>query len=273
MPVLLPLIHVGFCHSGTKSLQKNIFSRRPEFFYAGIPYDTLGGIFSAIKYQEAEHYSGDTAVSQWCDEFIFAKMRPEKRLVISDETLVEQPEIYFTPAMMPVRTIAERLRARFGPSLILFTLRNQYHYVVSNYLVLKKNYADLANRGIEPFDEWFAGNLSQQRNLFLRNLDPSHAIKLYQSVFGKEAVHVLPLELLLHRGTGAYLGCLGRIVDLSFSEVDVESYVAYNRSPAHSIVLSKEQRSIICQRSAIGNAFVAKEFKLPLRDFGYPLPD
>jgi hypothetical protein len=266
----LPVIHVGFGHSGTTSLQVNLFSRRADLFYAGVPHEQLGGIFSMIKYQDNDTYNA-SEIAQLCDDLIFNKISPEQRLVISDETLVEQPVIYFTPAMMPVRTIAERLRDRFGQVTILFTLRNQFQYVISNYLVLKKNYADLANRPIEPFDEWFEGNLTQLNNLFLRNLDISHAIKIYQDVFGAEAVHVLPLELLPTRGVGAYLECLAQITGIRVSSEDAENYVPRNVSASHQIVLNQEQLKVIGERSAGGNAFVAAEFGLPLGEFGYPM--
>jgi hypothetical protein len=268
----MPIIHVGFAHSGTTSLQENLFSKRSDLFYAGLPYGELGGVFSWIKYQECEDYD-HSATMRLCEKLIFNKMQGPQRLVISDETLVEQPEVYYTPAMMPVTAIATRLRALFGEAIVLFTLRNQFQYVVSNYLVLRRNYAALENRIIEPFDDWFTGNQSQVRNLFLRNLDPSHAIKCYQSAFGTKAVHVLPLELLSRRGTEVYLRRLTEITGLEIYQSDLEGYVARNRSPAHDVTLNEEQRAIIRERSMTGNAFVAEHFNLPLREFGYPLPE
>jgi hypothetical protein len=111
------------------------------------------------------------------------------------------------------------------------------------------------------------------RNLFLRNLDPSQAIKAYQHAFGRDAVHVLPLELIVEDGTAAYLDALGSILGVKFSEEDVVSYVAQNVSPPHDIVLNDEQRVFIRQRSSHGNALIAREFNLPLRAYGYPMPD
>ena len=272
MLTAVPIIHVGFCHSGTTSLQENLFSRRSDLFYAGVPYRELGGIFSYIKYQDTEQYDF-AETTRLKNGLILDKMQAHQRLIISDETLIEQPEIYYTPAMMPMRTIAERLYALFGRGIVLFTLRNQLRYVISNYLTLKKNYATLANRTIEPFDAWFAGNHDQVRNLFLRNLDPSNAIKIYQSVFGTEAVHVLPLELLLTEGTKAYLDRLGEITGLEISGAEAKQYTPRNASPSHDIMLNAEQRAIIRRRSMWGNAFVMRQFGLPLRDYGYPLPD
>ena len=266
-----PILHVGLGHSGTKSLQRNIFSTRPDLFYAGIPFGELGGIFSSIKYLEPEQYDR-IATARLCKELIFNKMRSHQRLVISDENLVDQPAIYYTPSMMPVRMIAERLRNLFGPCTVLFSLRNQYRYVISNYLVLKSNSIALANRTIEPFDAWFSGNQTQIRNLFLRNLDPSHVIKVYQSVFGAEAVHVLPLELLVEQGAETYLNRLCQMTGLEFSPADAQNYLAHNASPQNNLVLNEEQRAIIRELSSAGNAFVARQFGLPLRDLGYPMP-
>jgi len=270
--VLRPIIHVGFGHSGTTSLQVNVFTKRPEFFYAGIPYGELGGIFSCIKYQDIHEYDPVT-VRGLCEQLIFEKMRRDQRLLISDETFVDQPAIYYTPAMIPAQMVAMRLREQFGACEVLFTLRNQYRYVVSNYLVLKRNYASLAHRVIEPFDDWFAGNQTQVRNLFLRNLDVSQAINVYQHAFGRDAVHVLPLELITEDGTASYLSALGAILGVRFSEEEIRSYVALNVSPPHDIVLNDEQRIFIQQRSGRGNALIAREFNLPLREYGYPMPD
>jgi len=267
----VPIIHVGFGHSGTTSLQENIFRKRIDIFYAGIPYAELGGIFTFIKLQEPEQYD-QYVVSRLCEELIFLKIRANQRLIISDETLVEQPTIPYTPPMMPLSIIARRLRASFGPATILFTLRNQFKYVVSNYLVLKRNCDQLANHKIEPFDVWFAGNGTLMRNLFLRNLDPYPAIAIFQREFGESAVNVLPLELLTSAGTKAYLETLGSIIGMNFTDSDCESFVARNVSPSHSIVLTNEQRAIISGRSAGGNVCVAARFSLPLREYGYPWP-
>jgi hypothetical protein len=270
----LPIIHVGFAHSGTTSLQENIFSKRTDLFYAGVPYagvrGDLGGIFSLVKYREPGRYDS-AATTALAAELIFRRMHAGQRLVISDETLVDQPAIYYTPPMMHVALIAERLRALFGPARVLFTLRNPLHTVVSTYLTLKRNYAALANRDIEPFEQWFAGNLTQERNLFLCNLDPSLAIRKYELVFGEGQVNVLPLELLTRQGIGAYLCRLGEIMGLEFSPSEIDGYVARNVSQKHDILLTAEQRETIHNRSAAGNAWVAQRFGLPLAQYGYPM--
>jgi hypothetical protein len=266
-----PVIHVGFAHSGTTSLQETLFSRRRDIFYAGVPYSDLGGLFSWIKYLDPERYD-HAAAERHCRELIFDRMRRNQRLVISDETLVEQPEIYYTPAMMPLGVIAERLRALFGECMILFTVRCQFRYVISMYKVLRRNYADLANREIESFEDWFAGNQTQVSNLYLRNLDYAPAIRIYQRVFGREAVRVLPLEIASFYGPRPYLARLGELLDLSISPQDLAGYGPRNVSTGRDVSLDSAQIRLIRERSVAGNAFLAETFDLPLQLFGYPMP-
>src|SRR3984885_15801846 len=95
-PLRPPILHAGLGHSGTKSLQRNIFSRRSDLFYAGIPFGELGGIFSSIKYQEPEQYD-HVATAGLCKKLIFNKMQPHQRLLVSDVSLVYNPVNFFTP--------------------------------------------------------------------------------------------------------------------------------------------------------------------------------
>jgi hypothetical protein len=150
------ILHVGFSHSGTTSLRKNLLERRDKLFYCGQPYGVRGGIFSDIKYKpDYPLYSGFRIIplnalrwtlggtGRWrdgrqieklCRSYIFEQASRHQSITVSDETFVDQPEIYYTPSMLPVRTIAERLRSLFPDAEILFTTRNQLDYVVSSLL-------------------------------------------------------------------------------------------------------------------------------------------
>jgi hypothetical protein len=58
------VLHVGFGHSGTTSLRKNLLERREELFYCGQPYGVRGGIFSDLKYKpDYPPYSGSRIIS------------------------------------------------------------------------------------------------------------------------------------------------------------------------------------------------------------------
>jgi hypothetical protein len=324
------IVHVGFSHSGTTSLRKNLLERRDELFYCGQPYGVRGGIFSDIKYQpdyprysrswitplDALRWGGSAwrrdgrPIEELCRRYIFEQVSHHQSITVSDETFVDQPEIYYTPSMMPMRIIAERLRSLFPDADILFTTRNQLDYVVSSYLNLKRNYALLAHRPIEPFDSWFEGNHTQVANLFLRNLDYSQAIRTYIDVFGRDSVFVMPLELLLHDGVREYLERLGSFLKIDIGDDDITHYSAVrnrrmtmledafvsakceeprfrelyeafmanangteamNASAPSSVFLSTSQIAAIRERAAAGNEFIAREFGLPLSNFGYPM--
>src|ERR1700733_4287318 len=216
------LIHVGFAHSGTTSLQENFFARRPDIFYCTSVGD-FGGIFSYIKYEE-DAARADRALEHFCKKHIWAKIGPRQRLVLSDETFVEQPEIYYTPQKMPTSLIAQRLRRLFPNARILFTTRNQFDYVASCYFNLQRNYAHLSTRSIEDFNTWFAGNNTQIANIFLRILDYSRAVIAFERILGPAAVTVLPLESLELEGAPSYLRKVAEQLNIEITDEDLENF-------------------------------------------------
>ena len=129
-------IHVGFTNTGTTSLQRNFFSNRNDIFYAGEPFDERGGIFTLIRYAEDYKYD-ETYVKRLCRQQIYKD--PAKKVVISDETLCDSPQLYYAPYVVPRDLIARRLLRLFYPAKVIFTIRNQESYVPSMYLNLKRN--------------------------------------------------------------------------------------------------------------------------------------
>jgi len=299
-----PILHVGFAHTGTSSLQQNLFSKRDDILYCGLPHSLLGGIFSNLKYQGRNYDPAATA--KLALEYIHARKAQHQRIVVSDETLVDQPEIYHTPHMQPAHTIAMRLHTLFPEAKILFTIRNPMEIATSSYLICKRNFAVLSHRAIESFDEWFAGNHSQVTNLYLRNLDQSMAVMEYAEIFGTENVSVLPLELLKRQGARAYLKKLEELVGLPISEADIDHYGQVQNarmsvgeekiieqwvdpefrarytsldealkqampSEPVTIELNDAQHELIHERTFMGNRLLAERFGLPLAAYGYPL--
>ena len=126
------ILHVGFGHSGTTSLQENLFSKRDNLFYCGLPYHHFGGIFSAIKYADELDYK-EAEIENLCDQYIWSKRNIGQRVVVSDETLTEQTTVYYTPRHMPHEIVACRLKRLFPDSTVLFTIRNQFDYIQANY--------------------------------------------------------------------------------------------------------------------------------------------
>jgi hypothetical protein len=215
-------IHVGFTNTGTTSLQRNFFSARDDIFYAGEPYGERGGIFTAIK--SIEDFKLDTVlIEEQCDELIFARSggRP---IVISDENLCDTPQLYFGPYIVPRDTIARRLHHFFPAAKIIFTIRDQRQYAMSAYFNLKKNTAFYDAMPVAPFPIWLGAMLSRTRSHFMQNLNFFEIIGYYTTLFGRENVCVLPLEMLVVDGAETYLRRLCGFLDVPFSEADVANY-------------------------------------------------
>jgi hypothetical protein len=221
-------IHVGFSNSGTTSLQRNFFARRDDIFYAGEPYGERGGIFSMIK--SVEDFNLDAVgIEQLCEKSIHRKSNG-RPIVVSDETLCETPQLYFAPYTMPRDAVALRLQRLFPAAKIIFTIRDQRHYIESMYLNLKRNAAFFDRMSIAPFSQWLAGTLALPRGHYLQNLDFLDCIGLYTELFGRENICVLPLEMAVSDGVASYLGRLCGFMGLDLREADVANYVpVHNR--------------------------------------------
>ena len=223
MPTDPPIfIHVGFANTGTTSLQKNFFARRDDIFLAGEPYGERGGIFTAIKSIEDFQLDRNLLEDQ-CRELVYARANG-RHIVISDENLCDTPELYFGPYVVPRDTIALRLKHFFPAAKIIFTIREQRQYAVSAYFNLKRNAAFFDGMPTAPFATWLSAMLSRERSHFMQNLNFHDLISLYCTVFGRENVCVLPLEMLVADGADSYLGKLSDFLGLPCSSDDASHY-------------------------------------------------
>jgi len=233
------VIHVGFTNTGTTSLQLNFFSRRKDIFYVGEPYRDRGGLFSSLRFVEDFRYD-ETQISLECLELIFGRSEG-KTVVVSDETLCDSPQLYFAPNVLPRDVIASRLFRLFQPAQIVFTIRKQEEYVTSMYLNLKRNSGFFDRMPVPPLSRWYRGMLSQVRTYFLQNIDFSEAIALYEQIFGRENILVLPLEQLVVDGPKKYLQTLCDFIGLDLSEEDIHHY-----ADARNVRMS-QRRSMACE--------------------------
>jgi hypothetical protein len=219
MPTDPPIfLHVGFANTGTTSLQKNFFARRDDIFLAGEPYGERGGIFTAIK--SIEDFQLDrNLLEKQCRELVYARANG-RPIVISDENLCDTPELYFGPYVVPRDTIALRLKHFFPAAKIIFTIRDQRQYALSAYFNLKRNAAFFDGMPTAPLASWLSAMLSRERSHFMQNLNFYDVINLYCTLFGRENVCVLPLEMLVADGADSYLGKLCDFLGLPFSRDD-----------------------------------------------------
>jgi hypothetical protein len=221
-------IHVGFSNTGTTSLQRNFFAKRDDIFLAGEPYGERGGIFTTIKCIEDFNLDIDY-IDGLCIELISARSQG-RTIVISDESLTEAPQLYISPYVQPRDAIALRLHRFFPKAKIIFTIRDQRHYVQSMYLNLKRNSAKFDRMPIPPFSHWLAGHLAQHRSHFLQNLDFFESIRLYENIFGRNNILILPIEILTQEGAHAYLQRLCDFMGLQLNDRDATDFAeVHNR--------------------------------------------
>jgi hypothetical protein len=222
MPHTPIFIHVGFTNTGTTSLQQNFFAARDDIFFAGEPYGERGGIFTGIK--SFEDFKFDTShFERQCRELIHAKSEG-RPIVISDENLCDTPQLHFGPYAAPRDVIGLRLHHFFPSAKIIFTIRDQRQYAMSAYFNLKRNSAFFDNMPIPEFSTWLNAMLFRERSHFMQNLDFMEMINFYSSLFGKENICILPLEILLVDGVNVYLRRLCDFMGLPFSDAKIGNY-------------------------------------------------
>lgn len=299
------VLHVGFGHAGTTSLQLNFFSHRPDFHY--LASGNLGGGFlSRLKYvDDCRLAPGE--LESLCSACV--RGNAGRPVVISDETLTDCAEVFFAPRLLPATLVAARLKQCFPHARIVFTLRRPAEYVASMYFNLKRNYAFLAGVGMPPFEEWWAGMQSQEACWYLGNLDYAPVVERYADLFGDENVLLLPLEELKAAGPAAYLNRLCRFMEVPFREEDVARFqvpqntrmtvveervaeLIASRDVAPLVRKALENGALagligdatrtelrlpdhvvqtIESRAAAGNRRLVERFAVPLHTLGYPV--
>jgi len=214
-------IHVGFSNTGTTSLQRNFFPHREEIFFAGQPYHERGGLFTLVRSAEDFKYD-ETYVKRLCRQQLFGD--PAGKLVISDEMLCESAQLYYAPYLVPRDVIARRLFRLFHPAKIIFTIRNQETYVQSMYFNLKRNSAFRSRMPVPPLSSWYRETVSLFRGSYLQNLNFQETIGLYEELFGRSNILVLPLECVVVDGAPRYLQTLCDFMELKLSDEDVARF-------------------------------------------------
>ena len=303
------VLHVGFGHAATTSLQHGFFGHRDDLHYLGLPYRDAGGFFSFLKYADDGHVPPADMLG-WCRDLMYGHPdRGGRPIVVSDEMFAETAEVYYAPRHLPAAVVAARLKRYFPAAKVVFTVRRQPDYVTSLYFNLRRNFAYLAGMPMPPFAEWWWGMHTQVCCPYLQNVDYAPLIRTYCELFGREDVLVLPLEALKADGPAAYLNRLGAFAGLPIGEADIERFrtphnarmsVVEDRvadllaarhlaadvrkalenpalagllpqSAPATLDLGDEVRRHIHDRAAAGNRWLATEFGLPLADWGYPM--
>lgn len=175
------VIHIGFHKAASTYLQQRVFSRIQAnyVFLAGYKRRILDMVQSDREFDER-------ALKEWVDGEIRRKKTAHDLTVLSHEELSGHPHGY--KSVDPF-VVAANLKQAYPNAKILIIIRNQFDYLLSLYkyrVAIKGE----ESRSLEKF-------LNEEGGLGLFDkLEYDRIVKRYQSLFGKENVLVLPVELL-----------------------------------------------------------------------------
>lgn len=199
------LLHIGLPKTGTKTIQKTLFSGHPEIYYIGkyvrnkIPRGCLSQeiynfmnplIWNISQPLDLDRYRG---VLQ---EQILPGVYPGKFLVGSWEGLGNSPVNEYVEKI-------KRLQSIFGSCRVMMTIRNPLTQIPSYYLqnirghFLYRNRPWMGNLPYIDIDEWLKRKIS--KNLTLEEVFPySRNIQVAVNLLGKENVGVFVFEELIN---------------------------------------------------------------------------
>lgn len=242
-----PVIHIGMFKAGSTSLQENVFSRHSQILNIWKPtYEEI--LRQAINLEENELPRQDI------ESFIRSRREQasneNKVLVASNEQIIGLPTITLA---------ATRLKEFIPDAKILMVVREQralirsyYMYQcrrLSGYFGVPKKYEGLPV-DFKDFFEWHIPadmNESQHKTQkFLQlawRLKYAKTIALYEDLFGRENVEVLPIEKM-RAAPAAFARRLGDFMQIDAGELErLFDAPAKNTSPVHTEFAYERWRS------------------------------
>jgi len=219
--------HIGFCKTGTKTLQNQVFPKLKTIDFYG-DKDALACFYDLmflddLYYNEQKHIDFFNSASQ------------NSHVLFSQEALTG----FISFLGYSYRTkVAYRLQ-KIGFKKIIITIRNQKTVIESAY----RQY--IRKGGVLSFEKFFRnGNLFVENYFSLNQFEYWKLIQLYCSFFGKENVCILPLEHFT-RNKKSYL-----------KKIEIEESV-YNSNPVHNKGISNLSLKIM----RFSNHFTHSYFK------------
>lgn len=218
------LIHVGLHKSASTFLQQNVFPRveADYVFLAGHQRRLIDAV---------EGRAGDFS-PRWLRDQVrghlaerrVAYVPGERNLILSHEELSGHPHGH---RCVDPELVADNLHAAYPDARILLILRNPLHYLRSLY-TYRVTTKGMESRGLSRFldEEGRAG--------LFEKLEYDRLIDVYDRVFGRDRVTVLPMELLADHAE-VFLDRVFRAAGVPSVEVSPGARV--NTSSSHARVI------------------------------------
>jgi hypothetical protein len=194
------IIHIGYHKCASTYLQHYVFPKIPAN-YIWCKRHIVDSIQSQTSFEK-------DSLIQWLKEKIVRKYKgsPYDVTILSHEELSGHPHGYKRD--LPF-IVANNLKDAFPYAKILIVIRHQLDYLVSLY-TYRVAIKGMESRSISQF-------LEKERDSGLfEKLEYDRLIEYYMSLFGKEHVRVIPLELL-KTNSGSFHEQLAAFFNLSYT--------------------------------------------------------
>ncbi|MDH3974329.1 MAG: sulfotransferase [Deltaproteobacteria bacterium] len=216
------IIHVGFHKSASTFLQETVFTHLPVnyVFFAGKQREMLDMVESLECFDPI-------ALHKWVNNEVNQEYGNEKRrvTVLSHEELSGHPHGH--ESIDPL-LVAKNLKKTFPKARILIVIRNQFSYLSSIYTFR------VSSKGVESRN--FDSFLDEEGKLGLfDHLEYDKLIKHYMDLFGKENIHILPMEGL-KKSPESFISSLCDFLQVPYQSFETSQYI--NKSSKNLAVLT-----------------------------------
>ena len=205
-------LHVGFSKTATTSLQDGVFSRLPGLTNLGKPF--VSGNRRQPLYEAITHltFAEELRYDKASTEAAFARVIGG----CSGPILVSSEGFTYSRHNDPA-LVARRLRAIFPAARIVFTIREQVAWIRSLYL-------DDCGRSplrqpMPRFATWLGWEKAKRNRGALQMANFDATVRLYEELFGREHVLVLPHEKMLRDRQG-FSSSLASVLEVEQKHLD-----------------------------------------------------
>ncbi|MCU7795574.1 MAG: hypothetical protein KZQ75_00445 [Candidatus Thiodiazotropha sp. (ex Myrtea spinifera)] len=253
------IVHIGVPKSATSTLQFQYFNRHSGINYFGKPYwCERVGLDKSVEFHHAisriwqkDSLDYDASI----DGEILSRLIEERSIHGSVNLLSE--EGLTNAGFVDRKIVAERLKNVLKAKKIILTIRNQKTALISLYnWYYTRTIVNLS------FDSWISSMFCEdyyrggKRNFPFRQFEYDKLINVYDGLFGKENVLVIPIELL-QADLEHFSSLLSEFIGIETEETSNLLSCAKRENTSSGYISTKIQRTIHKARNLYFNYYLS----------------
>lgn len=275
--------HIGYPKAASTSLQKNLFAESPNLVNLGlyptsnigndaltnqpdnIPYlkdERIRQLYQAISLSGSLEFDLESTKKLWdqirSDYEALDRRCLKKSIILSHESITSAR--FANPSLLEK---ASRIRDIFGPIRIIIVTRRQQDVLKSLY---RDHPFDPRTMESRPrpvnFNEWLEIDLSRASLSVAHSLYFDRLLYLYEKLFGKENILVLPMELM-QLNLESFSGALSKFMGIDSNS----TFRLLNRPPQNTSVSGLGNRYRVLKARYAPKLSLIKPLKAPLLKF------